>query len=161
LGTPKWLKEDGFKKIGDQAIARVVQNGVLMESFYGIFGRYFGRGEVVNLKSNWSKEIHAMYGVFIIPTPPPQELALPVDIPVPSEAPNGDPIGIYIYMCFYLYMYIYTYIYIYIYIYIYTYICIYIYIYVYMCIYTFIYTHTYVYTHIHRGDIHKEKPSRH
>jgi hypothetical protein len=47
LSTPKWLKEDGFKKVGDQAIARVVQNGVLLESFYGIFGKYFGRGEVV------------------------------------------------------------------------------------------------------------------
>jgi hypothetical protein len=98
LGTPKWLMEDGFKQIGEKAIARVVQHGVLLESFYGIFGKYFGKGEVVHLKSNWSKEIHSMYGVFIIPTPSPQELASPKQIIVLSqgevEIPNGDPLGV-------------------------------------------------------------------
>jgi hypothetical protein len=97
-GIPKWLLEDGFKQIGDQAIARVVHHGVLLESFYGIFGKYFGKGEVVHLKSNWSKEIHSMYGVFIIPTPSPQDLASPKEITVPPhgevEVPNGDPIGV-------------------------------------------------------------------
>ena len=36
---PKWLEEDGFRAVSDQAIARTVQHGQLQETFYGIYGQ--------------------------------------------------------------------------------------------------------------------------
>ena len=36
---PKWLEEDGFRAVSDQAIARTVQHGALQETFYGIYGQ--------------------------------------------------------------------------------------------------------------------------
>ena len=64
----KWLIDDGFIKISDQAIGRVALSGIIYETSYSIYGKYFQEGEVV-LEGNCSKEIHSMYGIFIIPIP--------------------------------------------------------------------------------------------
>jgi hypothetical protein len=75
---PKWLKEDGFRRIGDQAISRAVVRGNLEEIFYGVFGKYFGRGETVDLRGNWSRESISMYCVFVIVAPTDEEVVGPV-----------------------------------------------------------------------------------
>ena len=72
---PKWLLEDGFRRITDQAIACVIQSGQVQESFFGIFGKCYGKNESVFLKGNWSKEVQSMYSVFILPTPSGKDLA--------------------------------------------------------------------------------------
>ena len=73
---PAWLEEDGFSAVSDQAIARGVRAGALSEAFYGIYGQYFDRGERVVLKGNWSREVHSMYAVFVVPGPTPEQLTL-------------------------------------------------------------------------------------
>ena len=73
---PTWLEEDGFRAVSDQAIARTVQHGALQEAFYGIYGQYYDRGEMVTLKGNWCKEVHSMYTVFVVPGPTPEQLTL-------------------------------------------------------------------------------------
>ena len=75
---PKWLKEDGFRRIGDQAISRAIIRGNLEEIFYGVFGKYFGRGETVDLRGNWSRESISMYCVFVIAAPTEEEVVGPV-----------------------------------------------------------------------------------
>ena len=65
---PHWLNDDGYHKISNQAIGRVVNFGVMCETHYSIFGKYCCAGEVV-LRGNWSKEMHSMYSIFLIPVP--------------------------------------------------------------------------------------------
>ena len=64
---PKWIGEDGFHRVGDQATAWTVTHGTAQETFYGMYGRYYGMGEYVVLKGAWRKESHSMYSVFVIP----------------------------------------------------------------------------------------------
>ena len=64
---PKWIVEDGFHRVGDQATAWMVTHGTAQETFYGIYGRYYGISETVTLKGAWRKESHSMYSVFVIP----------------------------------------------------------------------------------------------
>ena len=65
---PHWLNDDGYHKISNQAIGRIVTFGVMCETHYSIFGKYHTAGEVV-LRGNWSKEMHSMYSIFLIPVP--------------------------------------------------------------------------------------------
>ena len=64
---PKWIIEEGFHRVGDQATAWMVTHGTAQETFYGIYGRYYGISETVILKGAWRKESHSMYSVFVIP----------------------------------------------------------------------------------------------
>jgi hypothetical protein len=65
---PTWLKQDGYHRISEQAIARTAVNGTLHETFYGIYGKYHDQGSVV-LQGNWSKQVYSMWTCFIIPIP--------------------------------------------------------------------------------------------
>lgn len=65
---PTWLKQDGYHRSSEQAIARTAINGTLHESFYGIYGKYHDQGSVV-LQGNWSKQVYSMWTCFIIPIP--------------------------------------------------------------------------------------------
>ena len=66
---PKWLLEDGFRKISDQAIACVIHAGAVQETFFGIFGKCYEKNESVLLGGNWCKKVSSMYSVFIVPVP--------------------------------------------------------------------------------------------
>ena len=89
---PKWIIEDGFHRAGDQATAYTVTNGTAQETFYGIYGRYYGIGETVSLKGAWRKESHSMYSVFVIPARTETEILDP-SIPEnskPHTRNNGE-----------------------------------------------------------------------
>jgi hypothetical protein len=63
---PKWLREDNFRKIVQQGIARRIQKGRLEEHHYAIYGKFFSPGEVVCLRGNWCKEVGSMYSAFVL-----------------------------------------------------------------------------------------------
>lgn len=79
---PKWIIEDGFHRVGDQATAYTVTHGAAQETFYGIYGRYYGIGETVYLKGAWRKESHSMYSVFVIPA---RAEAKTLDLSIPEN----------------------------------------------------------------------------
>lgn len=62
----KWLKDDGYRRVVDQAIARRVENGSLQEIHFAIYGKYVEECEIV-LRGNWCKEVTTMYSVFVVP----------------------------------------------------------------------------------------------
>jgi hypothetical protein len=64
---PKWLHEDGYRKIVEQAMARRLNKGVLHEYHYAIYGKHVLKDEIVNLRCNWCRDVKSMYSVFIIP----------------------------------------------------------------------------------------------
>ena len=66
---PKWLKEDGYSRIMDQAIARCVSKNGFDDYHYAIFGKSFEANEGIVLGGNWGKDARKMYSVFIISTP--------------------------------------------------------------------------------------------
>lgn len=63
----KWLHEDKYHRVVDQAIARRVQKGALQEIHFAIFGKYIPRKEEVILGGNWCKEVTTMYTAFVVP----------------------------------------------------------------------------------------------
>ena len=71
---PKWLLEDGFRRISDQAIACVIHSGVVQETFFGIFGKCYEKNESVFLRGNWCKKVYSMYSVFVLPVPASMDL---------------------------------------------------------------------------------------
>lgn len=65
---PKWISSGGFHKIIEQAIARHVVNGVVIEHHYSIFGKIEEPGVNIVLGQNSATSSSAdMYSVFILP----------------------------------------------------------------------------------------------
>lgn len=85
---PKWLKQDGYHRISDQAIARTAVNGALHETFYGIYGKYYDQGNVV-LRGNWSKQVYSMWTCFIVPIPLSLAMVLSPSLPGLATARSG------------------------------------------------------------------------
>lgn len=66
---PKWLNEDGYSRIVDQAIARSPTSNGFDDYHYIIFGKSFPANEQVILRGNWSRDVKRMYSVFILSVP--------------------------------------------------------------------------------------------
>ena len=90
---PKWVLEEEYRKVRDQAVARSAQSGILQEMFYGIYGKYYEKGECVQLRGNWSKDTQSMYCVFVIPAPTEEQLSATSPSIVPPLIPPTQPIN--------------------------------------------------------------------
>ena len=66
---PKWLKEDGYSRIIDQAIARCPSNHSFDDYHYAIYGKTFNANDEITLGGNWCKDVRRMYSVFVVPIP--------------------------------------------------------------------------------------------
>lgn len=85
---PKWLQEDGFHKIVQQAIARSVHKGDVSEYHFVMYGKYFDSGAKVVLRGNWCKDVNFMYASFVIPMTEDGHLINPFS---PEKSPCPAP----------------------------------------------------------------------
>lgn len=73
MQCPKWIEEQQFERVVDQAIARKLDDGRLVETYYAIYGKYFDLKqtgeELIVLSGNWNKAKGLMYSVVILPDP--------------------------------------------------------------------------------------------
>jgi hypothetical protein len=70
---PKWIEDSGYELITEQAVARCIENGTLVEIFYSIYGKHYdltsSGEEWIHLHGNWNRDHGSMYSVLVTPDP--------------------------------------------------------------------------------------------